>query len=69
MGSSSAAAAEASAEQGVKMSSIVLKSHATLPLERWLLNELHTNYIAVYCVAEISKKRPYEFDGKLAIGK
>ena len=66
MGSSSAAIAEASAEQGVKMSSNVLKLHANLPLERWSLNKLHTNYIAGLYVAEISKKRPYELDGKQA---
>lgn len=64
MGSSSAAVAEASAEQGMKMSSNDLKLHATLPLERWLLNELYTNYIADLCVSEINKKRPYELDGK-----
>ena len=64
MGSSSAAVAEASAEQGVKMSSNDLKLHATLPLERWLLNELHTYYFAGLCVADISKKRPYELDSK-----
>ena len=43
-----------------------MKLHANLPLERRLLNKLHTNYIAGLYVAEISKKRPYELDGKQA---
>ncbi|KAJ7370114.1 Far upstream element-binding protein 3 [Desmophyllum pertusum] len=61
MGSSSAAAAEASADLGAKMSS---KSHVILSLERFNCEkELNGDCFRVVCFADISKKRPFDLDG------
>ena len=65
MGSSSAAAAEASADLGAKMSS---KSHVILSSERFNCEkELNGDCFLVVCFADISKKRPFDLDGKFCL--